>query len=64
MRTGRHAWLSIIGIVVAIIGFFVAPVPLGIIGAVLGVIGLWGPARDWAWAAIIVGLIVLILGLW
>jgi hypothetical protein len=65
MQTGWQVWLSWIGIVVALIGFFIAaPIWLGIIGAILGIISLWGPQKTWAWIAIIVGVIVLILGIW
>lgn len=58
-----HVWLSWIGIVIAIIGFFVAPLWLGILGAILGIIALWGPEKSWAWVAVIVGVIVLLIGL-
>lgn len=65
MQTGWSVWLSWIGIVVALIGFFiVAPIWLGIIGAILGIISLWGTQKTWAWIAIIVGVIVLIWGIW
>lgn len=57
-------WLSWIGIVIALIGFFFwEPIWLGILGAILGIISVWGTNRVWAWIAIIVGIIVLILGL-
>lgn len=58
------SWLSWIGIVVALIGFFLyAPIWLGIIGAILGIISLWGTDKMWAWISIVVGVIVLILAL-
>lgn len=57
-------WLSWLGIVVALIGFFFwQPIWLGIIGAILGIIAVWGSNRAWPWIAVIVGIIVLILGL-
>lgn len=57
-------WLSWLGIVVALIGFFFwQPIWLGIIGAILGIIAVWGSVRTWPWIAVIVGIIVFILGL-
>ncbi|HET7577636.1 MAG TPA: hypothetical protein VFK33_00010 [Bacillales bacterium] len=64
MAMSWHVWLSWIGIALAIIGFFIAPVLLGIVGGILGVIALWGPQKSWAWLAVIVGAVVLIIGLW
>ncbi|HEX7063838.1 MAG TPA: hypothetical protein VF199_02110 [Bacillales bacterium] len=63
-----HEWLSWIGIIVALIGFFFwAPIGLGIVGAILGIISVSGTVstqqRTWSWIATIVGIIVLILGL-
>ena len=56
-------WLSWIGIVIALIGFFFwYPVTFGIIGAILGIIAVWGTGKGWAWTAIVVGAIVFILG--
>lgn len=61
-------WLSWIGIVVALIGFFFwIPIILGIVGAILGIIAVSGTAstqhKTWSSIAIIVGIIVLILGI-
>jgi magnesium-transporting ATPase (P-type) len=63
-----HEWVSWIGIVVALIGFFFwAPIGLGIVGAILGIIAVSTAAstqqKTWSWISIIVGVIVLILGL-
>lgn len=65
-----HEWLSWIGIVVALIGFFFwIPIILGIVGAILGIISASQSAsastnqKTWSWIAIIVGIIVLILGI-
>lgn len=58
------AWVSWIGIVVALIGFFFfRPIWLGAIGGILGIIALWSFAKGWACAAIIVGVIVFVLAL-
>jgi hypothetical protein len=64
-RTGVtwRDWLSWIGIIIALIGFFFwYPITLGIIGAILGIIAVWGTGKGWAWTSIVVGAIVFILG--
>lgn len=50
-----------VGIVVAVVGFFFAPVWLGIIGIVLGLITLASPQKALAWIAVVVGVIVLVV---
>jgi len=53
--------LGWLGIVVAVVGFFFAPVWLGIIGLVLGLITLASPQKVLAWLAVVLGAIVLIV---
>ncbi|MDP4162363.1 MAG: C4-dicarboxylate ABC transporter [Bacillota bacterium] len=52
------AWL---GIVVGVIGFFFAPIWLGIVAVVLGLVSLASSQKVLAWLAIIIGVIVLLI---
>lgn len=56
-------WLGIIGIILAIIGFFWQPIWMGIIAVVLGVIGLMSPQKPVNWISIVIGAIVLLVGI-
>jgi hypothetical protein len=53
--------LGWLGIVVGVIGFFFAPIWLGIIAVVLGLITFASPQKVLAWLAIIIGVIVLLI---
>ena len=53
--------LGWLGIVAAVVGFFFAPIWLGIIGLVLGLITLASPEKVLAWLAVVLGAIVLIV---
>ncbi|MDQ0199776.1 hypothetical protein [Neobacillus ginsengisoli] len=53
--------LGWLGIVVGVVGFFFAPIWLGIIAVVLGLISLASPQKVLAWLAIIIGVIVLLI---
>lgn len=53
--------LGWIGIVAAVVGFFYAPIWLGIVGLVLGLITLASPEKVLAWLAVVLGAIVLIV---
>jgi hypothetical protein len=53
--------LGWIGIVAAVVGFFVAPVWLGVIGLVLGLITLASPQKALAWVAIVIAVIELLV---
>lgn len=57
--TGK--WLGWIGIVLAIIGFFYAPVWMGSIAVILGFICLATPKKGLAWWSIVLGLIAFII---
>lgn len=68
MSTGM-GWvttISIIGIIIGLIGFFIIwPFWLGIVGIILGIIGAIGKmANPWAWISIVVGIIVAVLSIW
>ncbi|WP_132744648.1 C4-dicarboxylate ABC transporter [Scopulibacillus darangshiensis] len=54
-------WISWLGIIAAVVGFFVYPVTLGLSGAILGIIGLFGIKKAPAWSAIVLGVIALLL---
>lgn len=56
-------WLCWIGVVIAIIGFFAAPVYLGAVTVLLGLCSLGGKQKAWAWITIIIGALVVITGL-
>jgi hypothetical protein len=53
--------LGWLGIVAAVVGFFFAPIWLGIVGLVLGLITLASPEKVLAWLAVVLGAIVLIV---
>jgi hypothetical protein len=53
--------LGWLGIVVAVIGFFYAPIWLGCIAVVLGLITLASPQKILAWVAVVLGVIVLLV---
>ena len=53
--------LGWIGIVVAVVGFFFAPVWLGVIGVVLGLITLASPQKVLGWVAVVIAVIELLI---
>ncbi|MDQ0875909.1 hypothetical protein QFZ77_004568 [Paenibacillus sp. V4I3] len=57
--TGK--WLGWIGIVLAIIGFFYAPIWMGSIAVILGLICLATPKKGLAWWSIGLGVMALII---
>lgn len=57
------AWVSWLGIIAAVVGFFVLPIWLGVIAVVLGIIGLAGKNKALAWIAIVLGVIAWLLPL-
>ncbi|MBO7743476.1 hypothetical protein I8J29_04675 [Paenibacillus sp. MWE-103] len=54
-------WLSWIGIVAAVIGFFYASVWMGGIAVILGLVGLATPIKKLAWLSIGLGIIAFII---
>ncbi|SDI64416.1 C4-dicarboxylate ABC transporter [Natribacillus halophilus] len=61
MNETSGQWLGWIGIIAAVIGFFWAPIFLGIVAIVLGLITLATPQKGLAWIAIALGAITLII---
>jgi hypothetical protein len=55
--------LGWLGIIAAVVGFFYAPIWLGIIGVVLGLITLASPQKALAWVAVVLSVIALIIPL-
>ncbi|MDP4105125.1 MAG: C4-dicarboxylate ABC transporter [Bacillota bacterium] len=55
--------LGWLGIVAAVVGFFYAPIWLGIIGIVLGLITLASPQKALAWVAVVLSVITLVIPL-
>ncbi|WP_162890735.1 C4-dicarboxylate ABC transporter [Suicoccus acidiformans] len=54
-------WLVWIGIICAVVAFFWQPVWMSVIAIVLGMIGLFSGQKNLNWAAIIIGVIALIV---
>lgn len=63
MNDSLGKWLGIIGIILAIIGFFWMTLWFGIIAIILGIIGLFTPSRTIASIALILGIILFIIAL-
>lgn len=60
----RSLWLGILGIALAVLGFFWLPMPLGFFAIVLGILGLSNsPYKVINWIAIVLGTIILVLGI-
>lgn len=60
-NVGKYmGWASTI---LAVIGFFVWSIPLGLIAMVLSLIGLASPERGINWTALALGAIAVILGI-
>lgn len=55
--------LGWLGIIAAVVGFFYAPIWLGIIGIVLGLITLASPQKALAWVAVVLSVITLVIPL-
>ncbi|MCQ6278805.1 hypothetical protein [Bacillus sp. EB600] len=55
--------LGWLGIIAALVGFFYAPIWLGIIGVILGLITLASPQKALAWVAIVLSVIALLIPL-
>lgn len=55
--------LGWLGIIAAVVGFFYAPIWLGIIGVILGLITLASPQKALAWVAIVLSVIALLIPL-
>lgn len=53
--------LGWLGIIAAVVGFFYAPMWLGIIGFVLGLITLASPQKALAWVAVILSVISFVI---
>lgn len=60
-KTGKAiGWAAM---AIALIGFFIWQIPLGIIAIVLGLIGLATPEKGLNWTAIAFGAIAMIIGI-
>lgn len=59
--TGK--WLGWLGIIAAVIGFFVYQFVLGGIGIVLGLIGLASQQKGLNWTAVVLGVIAILVGM-
>ncbi|MDC3414515.1 hypothetical protein NC797_17900 [Aquibacillus sp. 3ASR75-11] len=57
--TGK--WLGWLGILSAVIGFFVIPIWLGSLGVILGLIGLASPQKTLAWWAVGLSIVTFII---
>jgi hypothetical protein len=55
--------LGWLGIIAAVVGFFYAPIWLGIAAVVLGLVTLASPQKALAWVAVVLGVITLIIPL-
>jgi hypothetical protein len=53
--------LGWLGIIAAVVGFFVAPMWLSIIGFVLGLITLASPQKALAWVAVVLSVISFVI---
>lgn len=62
MDESKGKMMAIIGIVVAIIGFFFWQILLGAVAIVLGILALGSPQKGLGWAAIVLGAIACIIG--
>lgn len=61
MRKLTGSWLGWLGVVIAFLGLIWQPVALGGLAIILGVIGLFTPVKKPNWAAIIIGILVILL---
>ncbi|MZQ86245.1 C4-dicarboxylate ABC transporter [Paenibacillus sp. 5J-6] len=61
MRVTTGKWLGWIGIILAVIGFFYAPVWMGSFAVVLGLICLATPKKGLAWWSVALGVMAFII---